>query len=160
MLSKLLFPDVVTNPTDQSYTLGVKLNNLLSGATPQIITQSPSLLKEVLQELWQNLPCLTDESIIRCLPIYIAINNSYFGIFSDDDDVADILQLKSDLADRLALIGDRTLAQNEVALLNEATVEERENIFNFCVSLETEFELSLAAFKSSLMRMSFKMSEN
>lgn len=76
MIVETKFPDVVTNDSDQSRTLGRELQRLLAGKTPRQIIAQQDLLANVIFELWHNLPCLTDECVLRCLPIYVAYKDS------------------------------------------------------------------------------------
>ena len=72
MLRNLPFPKQVTNASPQSRHHGQKLGALLSGKTPASIIEDHCLFKEVVEELWHELPTITSMAFFHAIPIYTA----------------------------------------------------------------------------------------
>lgn len=140
------FPEVVTNLSDQSRTLGARLNELLGGETPLSVIQNKKQFREVLIELWHNLPCLSEESLLNSLPLYVSANDPEFHLEESDPEVPEIWQLNEDLAWRI----DRLCSQEELvsAMLSVASEEEQRQLVQLCETVEQDSGQSLECFKA------------
>jgi hypothetical protein len=158
MMGLLKFPEIVTNVSDQSRTLGARLNELLGGETPLSVSQNRKHFREVLIELWHNLPCLSDECLLRSLPLYVLANDSGFQLEENDPDVPEIWQLNQDIAWRIV----RLCSQNRTVLapLSVASEEEQRQLVEFCEIVERDSGESLECFKALIQSGSTVKFEN
>ena len=117
------FPDHVTSPSDQSRQLGRELDRILAGKTTTDIVNSPEVFRTLIVELWHNLPCLTDESVLLCMPFYLYLNGPEGGKLLISPDLPAIWQINSEYGERLL----RICSNNEAAfdLLAGITESER-----------------------------------
>jgi hypothetical protein len=72
MIRHTIFPETITDASDQSRTLGADLSALLAGREIATFVNNRELLLEAMYELWLNLPCLTHPVDLLCFPLYDA----------------------------------------------------------------------------------------
>lgn len=140
MIELTRFPKYVTSESYQSRQLGARLDRALGGKTPKEIIDDPDNLPEVMLELWHNLPCLTAESVLLCLPFYFHINGPHNTYDSSSPQLPPVWQLNFDYAWRLL-----TIDPNDPALRNtlqELEENERTKLTELCQIFEEEIQES------------------
>ncbi len=104
MIDSKPFPQYVTHSSAQSRTLGAQLDRMMGGKTPAELISNPEIFPKLMKGLWHNLPCLTDESVLLCLPFYFNINGPNSAYTADSPDLPADWQLNEDYAYRLLMM--------------------------------------------------------
>ena len=139
MLETQRFPNYVTDSSDQSRTLGAQLDRTMAGKSPSELMCDSIAFQELIIELWHNLPCLTDESVLLCLPFYFNINGTNSS-YTCSSSVPPVWQLNEDYASRLWSVGMR--GNDSMRLLQLLSQEEKQMLVDLCKIFESEIEES------------------
>jgi hypothetical protein len=134
------FPESVTDSTDQSRTLGAQLNSILGGKAPAEIIAQPEVFQKLMRELWHNLACLTDESVMHCLPFYFNLNGAHSAYSPSPSDSPEVWQLNEDYAYRLLSVTNGNLDSSR--MLEGLDEDERLMLVELCATFEQETEES------------------